>query len=124
MVSGPVRVKVDTEQWSRIVHNLVKNALQSIPQGTDPEVVVSVSKDAEGRALVRVRDNGAGIPEDMKERIFEPNFTTKSSGMGLGLALVKNLIENFGGTIDFESLPGGGTEFKMVLPVSNKETQK
>jgi signal transduction histidine kinase len=124
MVSGPVHVKVDTEQWSRIVHNLVKNALQSIPEGVDPEVVVSVSKDSKGSALVRVRDNGAGIPEDMKERIFEPNFTTKSSGMGLGLALVKNLIENFGGTIDFESLPGGGTEFKMVLPVSNQETQK
>ena len=123
IVSGPIHVKVDTEQWSRIVHNLVKNALQSIPRDTDPEVVVSVSKDGKGRALVRVRDNGAGIPAAMKERIFEPNFTTKSSGMGLGLALVKNLIENFGGTISFESTTSG-TEFTIVLPLSNPETQK
>jgi two-component system nitrogen regulation sensor histidine kinase NtrY len=123
IVSGPIHVKVDTEQWSRILHNLVKNAFQSIPQDTDPEVVVSVSKDGKGRALVRVRDNGAGIPAAMKERIFEPNFTTKSSGMGLGLALVKNLIENFGGTISFESTTSG-TEFTIVLPLSNPETQK
>ena len=119
----PVRVKVDKEQWSRIVHNLVKNALQSIEVGHSPKVSVHVAKDDEGNAVVTVSDNGTGIPEHMQERIFEPNFTTKSSGMGLGLALVKNLIENFGGTISFES-SSSGTEFRLVLPLSNQQTQK
>lgn len=115
---GPVYANVDKEQWSRIVHNLVKNALQSISEDNEPEVLVSITSSAEGRALITVKDNGSGIPEGMKERIFEPNFTTKSSGMGLGLALVKNLVVSFGGSIDFET-SDQGTTFKIELPTQN-----
>lgn len=117
--SGPVYVNVDKDQWSRIMHNLVKNALQSIPEGTTPEIVVMANKSEE-KAVVRVRDNGGGIPAEMADRVFEPNFTTKSSGMGLGLAMVRNLVNNFGGTISFET-DVEGTEFRIELPITNKE---
>jgi nitrogen fixation/metabolism regulation signal transduction histidine kinase len=116
--SGPVYVKVDKEQWSRIMHNLVKNAIQSVPDHRAAEILVSVNKDGR-HAHIRVRDNGEGIPKEMQERVFEPNFTTKSSGMGLGLAMVKNLIENFGGSIRFET-SSEGTEFIIELPITTE----
>jgi len=116
--SGPVYAKVDKEQWSRIMHNLVKNAIQSVPETREAEILILVSKQ-EKTATIRVRDNGEGIPEPMQERVFEPNFTTKSSGMGLGLAMVKNLIENFGGNIRFETSPEG-TEFIIELPITTE----
>lgn len=116
--SGPVYAKLDKEQWSRIMHNLVKNAIQSVPDHREAEIVVSVNKDG-AKAYIRVRDNGEGIPRAMQERVFEPNFTTKSSGMGLGLAMVKNLIENFGGSIRFET-SSEGTEFIIELPITTE----
>ena len=115
--TGPVYTKVDKGQWSRIIHNLVKNALQSIPEGSKAAVEVSIEK-TQDKAVVIIRDNGTGIPQQMQDRVFEPNFTTKSSGMGLGLAMVKNLIENFGGTINF-STGNHGTAFTIELPLTN-----
>jgi nitrogen fixation/metabolism regulation signal transduction histidine kinase len=111
---GPVYVSVDKEQWSRIIHNLIKNALQSVPEDRQPEVMVRVKKE-QGKGIISVSDNGTGIPDEMKERVFEPNFTTKSSGMGLGLAMVKNLIQNFGGTIAFENGKRGAV-FTITIP--------
>ena len=111
---GPVYASVDKEQWSRIIHNLVKNALQSVPEDRQPEIVVQVLKE-QGKGIISVSDNGTGIPDEMKERVFEPNFTTKSSGMGLGLAMVKNLIQNFGGTIAFENGKLGAV-FTITIP--------
>jgi signal transduction histidine kinase len=66
---------------------------------------------------MRVKDNGSGIPESARHKVFEPSFTTKSSGMGLGLAMVKNLVESFGGTIWFET-SRNGTEFIIELPLT------
>jgi signal transduction histidine kinase len=67
-----------------------------------------------------VRDNGVGIPEDQRPRIFVPNFTTKSGGTGLGLAMVKNIIEQSGGDVGFESAPGEGTVFTVRLPMTDE----
>ena len=114
---GPVYASVDKEQWSRIIHNLVKNALQSVPEDRQPEIVVRVLKE-QGKGIISVSDNGTGIPDEMKERVFEPNFTTKSSGMGLGLAMVKNLIQNFGGTIAFENGKLGAV---FTITISTKQ---
>jgi signal transduction histidine kinase len=108
---------VDKEQWSRIIHNLIKNALQSVPEDRQPEIVVRVLKE-QGKGIISVSDNGTGIPDEMKERVFEPNFTTKSSGMGLGLAMVKNLIQNFGGTIAFENGKLGAV---FTITISTKQ---
>ena len=115
--AGPVYVEVDKDQWSRIMHNLVKNALQSMAPGSQPAIEISIQK-AFDKAVVIIRDNGTGISQETQDRVFEPNFTTKSSGMGLGLAMVKNLIENFGGTINFKT-GGQGTEFRIELPVTS-----
>jgi len=67
--------------------------------------------------FIYVKDNGCGIDVESKQRIFEPNFTTKSSGMGLGLAMVKSIVETYSGNIDFTSEVDKGTEFKVRIPL-------
>ena len=107
-------VKADKEQFHRIFNNLIKNAIQSIPDQREGLVIVSVSKFS-GKILIRFRDNGTGIPEEIIDKIFQPNFSTKSEGMGLGLAIVKNIVESFGGTITFETVQGEGSVFEIAL---------
>jgi nitrogen fixation/metabolism regulation signal transduction histidine kinase len=110
---------IDRTQLIRIITNLAKNAIQSIPeQQEEKSVVVRIRKEA-NNVLITVADNGIGIqPKDIS-RIFEPKFTTKSSGMGLGLGIIKNIIENYKGTITFESEFGKGTTFIVSLPITN-----
>ena len=107
--------KFDRTQLIRVVTNLVKNAVQAVAQKDHPAVLVTVTED-EGRACLIVSDNGVGITEENKSLIFEPKFTTKSSGMGLGLAMVKNIVESCGGSIDFTSKLNKGTIFKVHFP--------
>src|SRR5690606_24276257 len=95
-----VRVLFDRTQLIRVVTNLVKNSIQSIEQKNPEEPRIDVEVIAkEAFVHIRVTDNGIGVPDENKERIFEPQFTTKSSGMGLGLGMVKNIVERYGGTI-------------------------
>ena len=111
--------KIDRTQLIRIITNLVKNAIQSIPeQQEDKRVAVSVKKE-DNNVLIVVEDNGIGIKTEDIHRIFEPKFTTKSSGMGLGLGIIKNIIENYKGSIDFETEYGKGTRFTVSLPIIN-----
>jgi len=113
--TGPLYAKVDKEQWARIIHNLIKNAIQSIPRGRQPEILITTAR-TDNKAMISVQDNGGGIPKAMQQKVFEPNFTTKSSGMGLGLALVKNLVNSFGGAIGFDTSENG-TTFIIILPL-------
>ncbi len=108
--------KLDRTQLIRVVTNLVKNAIQAIPEVDEPHIVVSVSSDSDF-AKICVADNGIGIEEGFKEKIFEPKFTTKSSGMGLGLGMVKNIVETYKGHISFTSKPGKGTVFSVKFPL-------
>ena len=109
--------KMDRTQLIRIVTNLVKNAIQSISEEQENKTVFVAVKKENGNVLIIVEDRGKGIkPEDFP-RIFEPKFTTKSSGMGLGLGIIKNIIENYKGTITFESTYGQGTRFTVSLPI-------
>ncbi len=109
---------LDRTQLIRVITNLVKNAIQAIPEEQEKkDIFVSVYKD-ENNAIILVKDNGKGITEQNKARIFEPKFTTKSSGMGLGLAIIKNIIENYNGTITFKSEEGKGTEFLVSFPIT------
>jgi two-component system nitrogen regulation sensor histidine kinase NtrY len=113
--------RMDRTQLIRIITNLVKNAIQAIPED-EPAPMVEVRVYREGDlAKITVKDNGKGISVEDKNRIFEPKFTTKSSGMGLGLGIIKNIVENYNGTITFESEPGKGTEFQVVLPIINPD---
>lgn len=109
--------KMDRTQLIRIITNLVKNAIQSIPERQDyKSVVVSVRRHP-NEVIILVKDNGTGIEEQFVEKIFEPKFTTKNSGMGLGLGIIKNIIENYKGTITFETEYGKGTTFMVALPL-------
>jgi nitrogen fixation/metabolism regulation signal transduction histidine kinase len=111
--------KIDRTQLIRIVTNLVKNAIQAIPEEQEnKKIIVSITKET-NHAIIKVQDNGKGIAEEDFERVFEPKFTTKTSGMGLGLAIIKNIIENYNGSITFESKLNKGTTFKVILPIVN-----
>ncbi|MGA9589921.1 MAG: ATP-binding protein, partial [Salegentibacter sp.] len=110
-----ILAKFDRTQLIRVVTNLVKNAVQALQDKEDPRIVVSV-QDEEDTVCISICDNGGGIPEENEDKVFEPKFTTKSSGMGLGLAMVKNIVETYHGTISFVSKPDKGTIFKVRFP--------
>ncbi|AWM13713.1 two-component sensor histidine kinase [Flavobacterium sediminis] len=110
--------KLDRTQLIRIITNLVKNGIQAIPEEQEnKKVLIAVTQESDS-VLIKVQDNGKGIPEENKPYVFEPKFTTKSSGMGLGLAIIKNIIENYNGTITFESEENKGTIFYVHLPIT------
>ncbi len=93
----------------------MKNAIEAIPLGNQGLIEINYLV-ANRTILLSIKDNGNGIPENLREKIFAPNFTTKSSGTGLGLAFVKNSIENGGGKVWFETATGEGTTFYISLP--------
>jgi signal transduction histidine kinase len=105
----------DKEQLLRVTGNLVKNAIQAIPDDYEGKVDVYLRKKDNG-FVFEVKDNGVGIDPEKIEKIFTPNFTTKSTGMGLGLAMVKNIVESSGGKIWFETSHSHGTSFFVLLP--------
>jgi nitrogen fixation/metabolism regulation signal transduction histidine kinase len=107
----------DRTQLTRIVTNLVKNAIQSIPENQEiKSVVVEILKE-DTNFVLKISDNGIGISTENAAYIFEPKFTTKNSGMGLGLAIIKKIIENYNGSITFESEEDKGTLFTVKLPI-------
>ena len=103
----------------RSFNNLIKNSVEAIPEDRHGIVTISL-KSKESMADIIIRDNGNGIPEHLEPRIFAPNFTTKSSGTGLGLAFVKQAIENMGGKITYETEPQKGTTFYLRIPLIRK----
>ncbi|WP_299128615.1 ATP-binding protein [uncultured Winogradskyella sp.] len=108
--------KFDRTQLIRVVTNLVKNGIQAMPNDkANPKIIVKVFTE-NNLVKITVEDNGSGITEDTKSKIFEPKFTTKTSGMGLGLAMVKNIVETFNGSITFTSEFGKGTIFTVAFP--------
>lgn len=109
-----IMVFADKEQLRRVVVNILKNAVQCIPEERDGIVRITVKK-AEQKVEIRIRDNGDGIPDELREKIFEPNFTTKSGGMGLGLAISRRIVESMGGLINYTSEVGVGTEFVIMI---------
>ena len=102
----------------RIFNNLVKNAVQSIPKKRKGEIMITIKSEENNYWKVDIRDNGEGIAAEQQEKIFIPNFTTKTSGMGLGLAMVKTIMDNLDGKISFESQVGIGTVFSLRFPKS------
>jgi signal transduction histidine kinase len=117
---GEIISKIDRTQLIRIITNLVKNAIQAIPEQQENKAVAVTIKKESNNVIITVADNGMGIATEDFNRIFEPKFTTKSSGMGLGLSIIKNIIENYNGTITVESRKGKGTTFTVSLPIINQ----
>jgi len=109
-------VFADKSHLMRVLNNLVKNAIQAIPDERQGLVHTSV-KQVENDVLICVSDNGTGISEEMKSKVFQPYFTTKNSGTGLGLAISRKIIEMVKGRIWFETEEGKGTDFYIQLPL-------
>lgn len=115
--AAPLNLPVfgDKEQLSRALANLIKNSIQAMPVGRNGIINISVSGD-EKMYLIAIADNGTGIPAEQIPKLFIPNFTTKTNGMGLGLAMVKTSVEGMNGTISFTTEVGMGTTFYICLP--------
>jgi signal transduction histidine kinase len=111
--AGPVEIEGDAEKLKSCFANIVINALQAMPDGG--RLVVAVECDPQSCHL-RFSDTGAGIPEEALDRVFEPYYSTKDTGTGLGLAVTKKIVEEHGGRIRVESAPGEGTTFEVDLP--------
>jgi nitrogen fixation/metabolism regulation signal transduction histidine kinase len=112
-----INLNFDKNQLNRIVTNLIKNSLQSLKesQTKNPEIQITLSDDA-NQVTLSIRDNGPGITQEVKSRVFEPKFTTKTKGVGLGLAMVKTIVLSYGGTIDILQPQEGGVAFVMQFP--------
>jgi two-component system sensor histidine kinase AtoS len=118
----------DPDALYQAVVNLIRNALEAMPAGgrlvlrtgwsDAPHVSLPGRRAAAGRRIrVEIEDSGVGIPAGDADRVFNPFFTTKDGGTGLGLALTHKIVEDHGGSIDFRAVPGGGTVFRIVLPL-------
>jgi two-component system sensor histidine kinase PilS (NtrC family) len=107
---------VDRQQFRQAVWNLCLNAVQAMPEGGELRVTMTA---VARRLVVRVNDTGEGIATADLGQIFEPFFSTKSGGTGLGLALVHRIVQDHGGEIDVQSRPGAGSTFTLTLPVPN-----
>ncbi|MEX2485565.1 MAG: HAMP domain-containing sensor histidine kinase [Brumimicrobium sp.] len=107
-------VFVDKDLIIRVFNNLIKNAIQATAEDQTPQISIKIEREND-RFLIRIKDNGDGISDEVKNKIFVPNFTTKSTGAGLGLAMVKQIINNHNGEIWFETEKGKGTTFFILL---------
>lgn len=117
-------VEVDPGRIRQLLHNLIKNALESTATVVKPSISISLSEDISGAhsyAVLRVQDNGPGIPEHILANLFEPNTTTKTKGSGLGLAVVKRIVEEHGGEVFAENNQSGGASIIVRLPVIHDE---
>lgn len=114
------QIKADKQQIARILNNLFRNSIQSIPTSKQGKITISTYEDNKFTFL-EFSDNGTGIKPDLQPKIFTPFFTTKATGTGLGLAMVKNITESFGGTIRFKSQEGFGTTFILSFPSSDQQ---
>jgi signal transduction histidine kinase len=114
------KVMVDSTFINRIMYNLVNNAVQAMPKGG--QLTIHAYKDKKKHeSIITVKDTGVGIPENVKNKIFTPMFTTKAKGQGFGLAVIKRMTEALGGAVSFESQEGKGTTFIVCLPPPQKE---
>jgi two-component system nitrogen regulation sensor histidine kinase NtrY len=115
--TGPCLVFADESLLVRTFNNLLLNAKQAVPPGRLPRQEVAARCEP-GKVLITIADNGSGMAEDVRDKVFRPNFTTKATGSGIGLAVAKRGIESAGGRIWFETIEGEGTTFFIELPLA------
>jgi two-component system, NtrC family, nitrogen regulation sensor histidine kinase NtrY len=114
---GKQIIHADKTQMNRLFTNLIQNAIQAVPENRKPEISIQQAVNKHS-VTISVTDNGTGIAKELQDKIFTPNFTTKTSGTGLGLAMCKGIVENIKGNIWFETSEGEGTVFYIELPLS------
>lgn len=111
----------DRQFMSRVITNLIINGIQSVPKERRAIINLRLYKNEDDNiAIIEVQDNGSGIPENIRQRVFIPNFTTKVGGSGLGLAMARRGVEHAGGNIWFETADGKGTTFFIDLPLATR----
>jgi two-component system, LuxR family, sensor kinase FixL len=112
----------DPVQLQQVLLNLVINAFDAM-RDTPPsrrKVLIATQSNGDGTVRTSVRDYGVGISQEMRDRLFDPFFSTKTEGLGMGLAIVRSIIESHGGTIAAENADCGGAQFEFVLPVNGR----
>jgi nitrogen fixation/metabolism regulation signal transduction histidine kinase len=112
----PLQIIMDKGYFMRIFTNLIKNAIQAIPLERPGRIDISY-KRMDKKVIILVKDNGTGIPPELRDKMFVPYFTTKSSGTGIGLSMSKNIVEHSNGKIWFETETGAGTTFFVQFPL-------
>jgi len=113
-VTNQSGIAVDTDKMKRVFSNLIKNAVEAMPNGGNLTIYAFLRRNT---VSIAVSDTGVGIPDDVKDKIFKPLFTTKSKGQGFGLAVVKKLVEALNGSISFETKHEKGTTFILEIPL-------
>ncbi len=116
LAAEPLRIVADRDELRRVLVNLLTNALQAMPERERPGQIRLQTRTVDGRPQASVSDDGTGIAAEIQENVFQPSFSTKTSGMGLGLAISKRAVEAARGTITFETVEGQGTTFTVSLP--------
>ncbi len=117
LINKGVEVEGDPVKLKQVVWNLLSNAVEASPEEGAIRVFLESLPDS-GYATLKVQDSGAGIPPEMRDRIFEPFTTTKERGSGLGLSLVLSVVESHRGTVECDSMPGAGAIFTVRLPLA------
>jgi nitrogen fixation/metabolism regulation signal transduction histidine kinase len=115
---NPIWVEGDANLLGRIFNNLILNAIQAMPEGRTPQLEISMEK-THSKVRISVADNGAGIPDDIRDKVFIPKFSTKVEGSGIGLGIAKRGVEHAGGSIWFETEPSEGTTFFLEFPLTD-----
>ncbi|MCF0172213.1 MAG: cache domain-containing protein [Bacteroidales bacterium] len=115
---APAPIRIRKKQIMRVFTNLISNAQQALEAREDGKIKIRITQGEPLAYRIYVEDNGPGVSPDNLEKLFKPNFTTKSSGTGLGLAICRSIIEQSGGTIHYETSPLGGAAFVMELPLA------
>jgi len=117
--SSPLIIPMDVDKLRQAFYNIMKNAMEAIPgRGT---ITISAEPDGRGMISIKISDTGCGLTSEEIDHIFNPEYTTKEKGLGLGLSLVHEIIRGHGGEIHVESKVGSGTTFNVLLPVENRE---
>jgi PAS domain S-box-containing protein len=118
-------VSADSERLRRVVVNVITNALQALDEKQNSDKTLEIqTRIVDDRCEIRVRDNGPGMSEEILSRIFEPMFSTKNFGVGLGVPIIKNILESHGGEVAYISEVGKGTTVFMYLPLSSEGSDK
>ena len=108
-------------QLQQVLQNLVANGIDAMHGSTGriQELWITTGKKAAGEVVVKIKDSGVGLSQEVSDRIFQPFFTTKPQGIGLGLSISRSIIESHGGHLSASQNPGGGAIFQFTLPIAS-----
>jgi signal transduction histidine kinase len=125
-IDAESHLRCDPEKLRRVIINLVGNAVDALEESdvAAPRLEIAAGENLAGTEVwVRIKDNGPGIPDEIRQQLFSPFYTSKANGTGLGLPICRKLIDAHGGTIEVDSQPGAGAEFLITLPKQRREPE-